>query len=100
MRFKQMFSRNIASKPMTLDSIYIKKLKVITMLSIACTTAEQNIPWYSDSEIKIEKDSTVTINGRKTSDFWDSTIHTDTKPLSMKIRNICDDETIITLKEQ
>ena len=27
-------------------------------------------------------------------------LHADTKPLRMKIRNICGDETIITLEEQ
>lgn len=78
----------------------LEGLEAIEMVSLDCTTAEENAPWHSDSEIKIEKDSTITINGRKTSDFWDGTIHADTKPLRMKIRNICGDETIITLKEQ
>lgn len=72
-------------------------LEAIEMVSLDCTTAEVNVPWHSDSEIKIEKDSTVTINGRKTSDFWDGSIHADTKPLRLKIRNICGDETIIVL---
>lgn len=78
----------------------LEGLEAIEMVSLDCTTTEENAPWHSDSEIKIEKDSTVTINGRKTSDFWDSTIHSDTKPLRMKIRNICGDETIIALTEQ
>ncbi|WP_289766343.1 DNA-methyltransferase [Bacteroides acidifaciens] len=72
----------------------LEGLEAIEMVSLDCTTAKENAPWHSDSEIKIEKDSTVTINGRKTSDFWDGTIHADTKPLRMKIRNICGDETI------
>lgn len=72
-------------------------LEAIEMISLDCTTADSNAPWHSDSEIKIEKDNTVTINGHKTSDFWDGTIHSDIKPLRMKIRNICGDETIITL---
>lgn len=78
----------------------LEGLEAIEMVSLDCTTAEENAPWHSDSEIKIEKDSTVTINGRKTNDFWDGTIHADTKPLRMKIRNICGDETIIALTEQ
>ena len=77
----------------------LEGLEAIEMVSLDCTTAEENAPWHGDSEIKIEKDSTVTINGRKTSDFWDGTIHADTKPLRMKIRNICGDETIIALTE-
>lgn len=72
-------------------------LEAIEMVSLDCTTAEANAPWHSDFEIKIEKDSTVTINGRKTSDFWDGTIHADTKPRRMKIRNICGDETILKI---
>lgn len=78
----------------------LEGLEAIEMVSLDCTTSEENAPWHSDSEIKIEKDSTITLNGRKTSDFWDGTIHSDTKPLRMTIRNICGDETIITLKEQ
>lgn len=74
-------------------------LEAIEMISLDCTTAAPNAPWHSDSEIKIEKDSTVTINGHKTSDFWDGTIHSDIKPLRMKIRNICGDETIISVNE-
>lgn len=77
----------------------LEGLEAIEMVSLDCTTTEENAPWHSDSEIKIEKDSTITLNGRKTSDFWDGTIHSDSKPLRMKIRNICGDETIITLSE-
>ena len=72
-------------------------LEAIEMISLDCTTSELNAPWHSDSEIKIEKDNTVTINGHKTSDFWDGTIHSDIKPLRMKIRNICGDETIVII---
>lgn len=72
-------------------------LEAIEMISLDCTTPELNAPWHSDSEIKIEKDNTVTINGHKTSDFWDGTIHSDIKPLRMKIRNICGDETIVII---
>lgn len=75
----------------------LEGLEAIEMVSLDCTTSEENAPWHSDSEIKIEKNSTITLNGRKTSDFWDGTIHSDTKPLRMKIRNICGDETIILL---
>lgn len=77
----------------------LEGLEAIEMVSLDCTTPEENTPWHSDSEIKIEKDSTITLNGRKTSDFWDGTIHSDTKPLRMKIRNICGDETIIKINQ-
>lgn len=78
----------------------LEGLEAIEMVSLDCTTSEVDAPWHSDSEIKIEKDSTITINGRKTSDFWDGTIHADTKPLRMQIRNICGDETIIKINKR
>ena len=89
-----------SKKKFTPIEMSLEGLEAIEMISLDCTNAEPNAPWHSDSEIKIEKDSNVTINGRKTSDFWDGTIHADTRPLRMKIRNICGDETIITLEEQ
>ncbi|MEZ3519989.1 MAG: site-specific DNA-methyltransferase [Muribaculaceae bacterium] len=94
--FNQKAMANSKKKFMPIE-LSFEGLEAIEMVSLDCTTAEQDAPWHSDSEIKIEKDSTVTINGRKTSDFWDGTIHADTKPLRMKIRNICGDETIIVL---
>lgn len=75
----------------------LEGLEAIEMVSLDCSTSEEDAPWHSDSEIKIEKDSTVTNNGSKTSDFWDGTIHADAKPLRMKVRNICGDETIIKI---
>ena len=88
---KAMASTNKKYVPIELSQ---EGLEAIEMVSLDCTTAEPNAPWHSDSEIKIEKNSTIAINGHKTSDFWDGTIHSDTKPLRMKIRNICGDETI------
>ena len=88
---KAMASTNKKYVPIELSQ---EGLEAIELVSLDCTTAEPNAPWHSDSEIKIEKNSTIAINGHKTSDFWDGTIHSDTKPLRMKIRNICGDETI------
>ena len=86
-----------SKKKLTPIEMSLEGLEAIEMISFDCTTADLHAPWHSDSEIKIEKDSTVTINGCKTSDLWDGTIHADTKPLRMKIRNICGDETIYVL---
>ena len=69
-------------------------LETIEWLSVDCTNGEKAAPWHSDMEIRIEKVGTVTINGKKTSDYWDGTITSENKPLRLKIRNICGDETI------
>lgn len=60
-------------------------------LSVDCTSNEGE--WHSDSEIKIDKNEFVIVNGNKTKDFWDGKIHSDKMPLRLKIRNICGDET-------
>ena len=49
------------------------------------------------AEIKIDKLGYVILNGQKTDDFWDARICCREKPLRLKIRNICGDESIIVL---
>ena len=72
-------------------------LETIEWISLDCTHAEKNAPWHSDSEIKIDKLGYVIKNGIKTNEFWDACIYSEEKPLRMKIRNICGDETIMLL---
>ena len=72
-------------------------LETIEWLSLDCTTADPKAPWHSDVEIKIDRLGYVTRNGIKTSDFWDATICSEAKPLRLKIRNICGDETVYVL---
>ena len=67
-------------------------LELIEFLSLDCTAAEGE--WHSDSEIKIDKNGYVIRNGVKTKEFWGGTIRSDKKPLRLKIRNICGDETV------
>ena len=72
-------------------------LETIEWLSLDCTTADPKAPWHSDAEIKIDRLGYVIRNGIKSQDFWDATISCDNKPLRLKIRNICGDETIYIL---
>ena len=67
-------------------------LELIEFISVDCTSAEGE--WHSDSEIKIDKLGYVVRNGAKTKEFWDCRITSDSKPLRVKIRNICGDETV------
>lgn len=67
-------------------------LEMIEFLSLDSTSKDGQ--WHSDSEIKIDKKGYVTRNGVKTKEFWDGKIHSEKKPLRLKIRNICGDETI------
>lgn len=67
-------------------------LELIEFLSLDCTSVDGE--WHSDSEIKIDKNGYVIVNGTKTKDFWDGKIRSEKKPLRLKIRNICGDETV------
>ena len=70
-------------------------LELIEDLSLDCTNKEG--VWNSDSEIKIDKLGYISINGKKTKDFWDGKITSNKKPLRLKIRNIAGDESIILI---
>lgn len=73
-------------------------LETIEWVSLDCTSADPNAPWHSDSEIKIDKLSHAIINGSKTIEFWDACIYSNNRPLRMKIRNICGDETVYIIQ--
>ena len=77
--------------PITLSE---EGLETIEFLSLDCTSANPSSPWHSDSEILINRLGYVRKNGIDTKTFWDGTITSDNKPLRLKIRNICGDETI------
>ena len=72
-------------------------LETIEWVSLDCTSADPNAPWHSDAEIKIDRLGYVIRNGVKSQDFWDAAITSDARPLRLKIRNICGDETIYVL---
>lgn len=67
-------------------------LELIEFISVDCTSSEGE--WHSDSEIKIDKLGYVIENGTKTKEFWNGKISCEKKPLRLKIRNICGDETV------
>ncbi|MBO5067156.1 MAG: site-specific DNA-methyltransferase [Clostridia bacterium] len=77
-------------KPITISE---DGLELIEFISIDTTASSGE--WHSDSEIKIDKLGYVIVNGAKTKEFWDGTIKCEKKPLRIKIRNICGDESIL-----
>ena len=80
-----------AKKPFKPIEISEEGLELIEYLSVDCTAADG--AWHSDSEIKIDKLGYVIRNGTKTKEFWDGTVRSDKRPLRLKVRNICGDET-------
>ena len=91
---QQSLAKSKTFKPIEISN---EGLETIEWLSLDSSTADKQAPWHSDSEIKIDRLGYVINNGNKTKMFWDSAIRCDKKPLRMKIRNICGDETVYTL---
>lgn len=81
-----------AKKPHKPIEISEEGLELIEFLSLDCTETEGE--WHSDSEIKIDKNGYVIVDGNKTKEFWDGCIRSTKEPLRLKIRNICGDETV------
>ena len=96
---QQVLAQNTKGKAKTFKPIEISDegLETIEWISLDCSTADKQAPWHSDAEVKIDRLGYEILNGKKTQDFWDATIKCDQKPLRMKIRNICGDETIYVL---
>lgn len=91
---QQSIAKGKAFKPIEISD---EGLETIEWISLDCSTPDKQAPWHSDAELKIDRLGYVILNGKKTQDFWDATIQCDQKPLRMKIRNICGDETVFVL---
>lgn len=91
---QQSIAKGKAFKPIEISD---EGLETIEWLSLDCSTSDKQAPWHSDAEVKIDRLGYAILNGKKTQDFWDATIKCDQKPLRMKIRNICGDETVFVL---
>ncbi len=72
-------------------------LELIEWLSLDVDSAEKDAPWHSFSEVFIDKAGYAVVDGKPTGQFWDGTICCTRKPLRLKVRNICGDETIFVL---
>ena len=88
-----------AKKPFRPILLSEEGLEAIEYISIDVTHAAQDAPWHSDEEMRIDKAGYVIQNGSKTNEFWNGTITSVQRPLRLKIRNICGDETIYMVSD-
>ena len=84
-----------AFRPITLSE---EGLETIELVSLDCTSADPGSPWHSDAEIFIDRLGYVRRDGVETKAFWDGTIASGRRPLRLKVRNICGDETVYQLE--
>lgn len=97
--FQQYLKKSANGKESAYQRIELSNegLECVEWLSLDCTHAGKDAPWHSDVEIKIEKAGTVTQDGHKADALWDATIFSEQRPLRMKVRSICGDETVVCL---
>ena len=84
-----------AFRPITLSE---EGLETIELVSLDCTSADPGSPWHSDTEIFIDRLGYARRDGVETKAFWDGTIASGRRPLRLKVRNICGDETVYPLE--
>ena len=70
-------------------------LELVEYMRLDCTN-DSGI-WQSDSEIKIDKNGFISVDGTKTKEFWNGKISSNQKPKRLKIRNIAGDEIIVVI---
>lgn len=80
-------------KPITISD---NGLELIEYISLDCTN-DCGV-WKSDTEVKIEYTSKLTIDGKKSDDYWNGKVYSAKKPLRIKVRNICGDETVFKVE--
>ncbi|NCD11600.1 MAG: site-specific DNA-methyltransferase [Epsilonproteobacteria bacterium] len=101
-KLKQKINEFNAKKVLSANTSFIEiskeGLELIEYISLDCTHNEGI--WQSDSEIKIDKNGFVSINGQKTKEFWNGKVSSNTRPKRLKVRNIAGDETIVMIEEE
>ena len=82
-------------------------LECIEYIAVDCKNSDMDKPFFASHDIKIDKNGLAHIDCKKKIvndkgktikfDIWDGTIKSIDKPLRLKVRNICGDESIILL---
>ena len=70
-------------------------LETLEAIAADCTNAEG--PFHADCDLRIDKLGYVVLNGVKSNAFWDGTLALPSKPLRLRFRNICGDESILSV---
>ena len=68
-------------------------LETFEAVAADCTSATG--PFHADRDLRVDKLGRVILDGVKTGEFWDGTLSLPRKPLRLRFRNICGDETVV-----
>jgi adenine-specific DNA-methyltransferase len=70
-------------------------LETLEAVAADCTSADG--PFRADRDLKLDKLGRVVLDGAKTGEFWNGTLALPSKPLRLRFRNICGDESIVAV---
>ena len=70
-------------------------LETLEAVAADCTSASG--PFRADRDLRVDKLGRVVLDGVKTSDLWDGTLSLPVRPLRLRFRNICGDETVVAV---
>ena len=68
-------------------------LETLEAVAADCTSATG--PFHADRDLRVDKLGRVILDGVKTGEFWDGTLSLPRRPLRLRFRNICGDETVV-----
>ena len=70
-------------------------LETLEAVAADCTSATG--PFHADRDLRVDKLGRVILDGVKTGEFWDGTLSLPRKPLRLRFRNICGDESVVAV---
>jgi len=68
-----------------------------TLEAVAADCTSDSGPFRADRDLRVDKLGRVVLDGAKTSDLWDGTLSLPVRPLRLRFRNICGDETVVAV---
>lgn len=70
-------------------------LETLEAVAADCTSATG--PFHADRDLRVDKLGRVILDGVKTGEFWDGTLSLPRRPLRLRFRNICGDESVVAV---
>lgn len=68
-------------------------LETLEAVAADCTSATGS--FHADRDLRVDKLGRVILDGVKTGELWDGTLSLPRRPLRLRFRNICGDETVV-----
>lgn len=91
--YNQRGDANPGKKGFTPIRLSEEGLETLEAVAADCTSSDG--PFHADRDLKLDKLGRVVLDGAKTGDFWNGTLALPSKPLRLRFRNICGDESVV-----